>query len=206
MTLDTLRNYLLKWRTTLDRKRLIEDRSPIPVIDMGHAQDDDTVPRLSLNADGEVTEASAAEIATNTQNTSTYLRYARTLWGPGGLPGAADENQKRILQVPVVTDAAGDSAITELVPALAGNRSCMRLDYIYATGADPAWDFTIDSTTGFEGPNTMIALVSLANEIGPDWARGIYYRNTAVAENLTVVIANGGNIITYYFIGLFWYE
>jgi len=172
--------------------------------------------RPLLDASGRMTEASAAAIlAMNTiiKSNTEYNSFGFTSGAPPLFANPAFWNvavgagaHRRIMFVDVVTDAAGDSAVTTLVPLLAGYKACMCLQYIYPDGADPAWDFTISATSGLSGPNTMIALVSLANEIGPDWSPGIYFKATAVAEALTVVIANGGNIIHYWFAGVFWYE
>ena len=153
-------------------------------------------------------DADIAQIEFDAGNISALLRYGPDdLFGAGPSGGTAALNaQHKIMFVDVVTDGAGDSVVTDLVPALAGYQSCMRLDYIYADGSDGAWDFTVSATSGLSGPNTMVALASVAQTIGPDWSPGIYFQGTADLEALTVQIANGGNIIHYWFAGVYWYE
>lgn len=205
MAKRNLAEYLRNWRLTLARKLMVDDVPPQPVYIVGANDGADAVPSI-VNAAGEMTEASATVIQTMTQSIRNTTSYASPpLFGVRNveLVGA---NARRILFNPVITDAAGDSVLTELVPALAGYQPCMRLDYIFALGTDAAWDWIMSVPTAIVGPATINGLVSNANEIGPDFGRGLFFQGNTDAEAISVTIANGGNVLTYYFAGVYWYE
>ena len=168
--------------------------------------------RTIVNTSGEISESHGASIETQvTANQVTQL-VIKNLITQDTFDGGMDDNtdswrgQKKIMFVPVTTDGAGDVADIVLQGAIAGYQSCIRLDYIFALGTDGAWDATIDSTSGLSGPGVMTGLASVANAVGPDWRRGLFFQNTADNETIKVTIANGGNTITYYFAGVRWWE
>ncbi len=185
---------------------MIDDVSPVPVIVVAANDGADGVPTI-VNAAGEMTEASAAAALGGITTTNRYLLGdASPRFGilPNSTSGSVNA-QKRILMHTATTDGAGDYGPLAIVAALASYRACMRIDYIYADGTDPAYTFTMAATSGLEGIATLNC-ASVANTIGPDYERGIYYRVNVDGETLTLQLANAGNVITYTFFGVYWYE
>ena len=195
---------------------MIEDVLPTPVIIMGEVQTADTVERTTITAGRpQVTEASGAAIAVSNQNILNTLRgsVVRPLFGPSNftLAALASAAQPRLVSLALTTDAVGDVAATIVVPALAGYQSCLSLQYVWADDTDPAWDLTVAASAGLiVGPTALVGLASVANEIGPTWQQGDYggllYQTADDNVDITLLLANAGNVITYLFYGILWYE
>lgn len=198
------------WLTGRARGRREDDiiTDPIPVRIIEHA-DGWGDWHATVNTSGEVPtkDANSAQLLTIATGADAVSRdLASPTFGARPAAAATTNIRKRILFVPVTTDGAGDSLLTPLVASLAGYQTCMRLDYIYTTGGDAAWDATISSTTGLTGPAVLTGLDSSGSETEPEWNGGLYYQNAADLEEISVTIANGGNTLTYYFAGVYWYE
>lgn len=182
-----------------------------PVIQVGNM---DTAGRLrpfATNAAGEITEENSNSIDNHLGDLEELLQnFGREpMFGTAPTTGAGVRNaQLRINVIPIVTDAAGDSAVVELVATSAGNNACIRLLYIYADGTDAAWDVAFTVTAGtLEGIPDMTGLATTVNVIGPDWTPGglLAYASDDAAT-ISAQIANGGNVITYYFVYVWWHE
>ena len=133
-------------------------------------------------------------------------RAARPTWV--SVPGTETESWRAEpirMAFSATTDIAGNFS-GNIVPALAGYFGCVNIEYVWASGTDPAWDLSFAAAGGFTGPPAMIGLASVANTIGPNWSPGLAYRTTADNVGLTLNIANGGNGITYWFYGTTHYE
>ena len=90
---------------------------------------------------------------------------------------------------------------------LADYQACMRLLYVYANGSDPAWDMTLSVSAGaLVGMPAFTGLATEVNVLGPDWSPGLLFQGSADASSIQFQIANGGNVITYFFVFEYWYE
>lgn len=160
--------------------------------------------RTIVNTSGEITEVSGSGISLASQMIARY--QTQPLFGTPPSFGNLGVNQfKRVLMHDALTDAAGDYGPTAIVAALAGFQACMRIDYIYADGTDAAYTFMVNAPSGALGISPVVC-ASVANEIGPDFERGVYYQATVDNEALSLQLSNAGNAITYTFFGVYWYE
>ena len=200
---------------------MIEDKPPIPVIVMGQAQTDDTIPRQAVNAAGELTEASAA----TSMGYQLLMRNALgALFAPTyevvdtGTTARMLAATRRRFCVPL-PEIGGAIAATEIVPALAGYTGHAEVQGVWCPtgGADPAntWTFVVAAGT-IIGPDvyTMNLTAARYHNFSAGVA-GIYgppvpLRGTVAADDNKAImveaalLANVG--LTYYIDGVYWYE
>ncbi|GAG82442.1 unnamed protein product, partial [marine sediment metagenome] len=202
---------LQEWLTNRARGRREDDliADPIPVRIVEHA-DGWGDWHATVNTSGETSGVSDSNVA----NIKSYVDIMHNSFNnptfevpPVGSGGASLKAQRRLALIPVTTDGAGDSPLTVLVPLLASYQACMTLKYIYADATDGDWDMVISpSAGGLLGMTTFASLATTVNVVGPDWGEGLVYQCAADAASIDVTIANGGNVVTYYFVLEYWYE
>ncbi|GAH01659.1 unnamed protein product, partial [marine sediment metagenome] len=135
------------------------------------------------------------------------MRSARPSWfGPQADETESWRMEPELICEMITTDPAGAGTV-QVMAALGGYHCCMRIDYVFAMGTDGNWDMDVRASAGaVVGPRPLIALASIANTIGPQWYRGLPYRTINHNVTINIDIQNGGNVLTYYFIGEKWYE
>ena len=224
MAKRNLAEYLRNWRLGLTRKIMVDDVPPLPVYIMGVNDGADAL-TTTLPIDGTVVEASAAAAlvllgtidadtgatvtALGNQGIIKNLMVSQSGSMYGGIDTETDswrfEHLTKVM--PIVTDGAGDSAVVELMPIVGGYVPHMKLLYVYADGTDPAWDLALTVSGGaLLGMPNFTGLATVVNVVGPNWSPGLVYAGNTVATSISAQIANGGNVITYYFVCEIWYE
>ena len=116
---------------------MIEDVLPTPVIIVGQVQDADTVVRQAVNAAGEITEASAAQIYAAAQNVRFGgVNSTPLFWTAAGGVSSAAVNVPWIPVVPVqAIEAGGAVPNAEIAPLDATRQIDVVLDMLIYSAA-----------------------------------------------------------------------
>ena len=173
---------------------MIEDKPPIPVIVVGQAQADDTIPRQVVNAAGEVTGVYDATI--NSRNLIT--NRAMSLISPlactaagANLVGEAIFSWIPITPVTVTADGAGEPPATQLVPLNAGNLIDVMIwmendlaagagEYIHRFRTDPL--AAVGGIAAVDPVFAGVVIPTVANSVSPKHAYGHRMITTAVSN------------------------
>lgn len=181
-------------------------------------------PHFAVDTSGRFTEASAAQVQTNTASTNILLEHVRSglyFAQPTALgsDAAALRGTHAIAVVPLTSDGAGAIAATDIVPALAGYTAHARVKTIWApsgaTDASSTWTFSIAAGTILgAGPFDMNLTQLRSHWIDAGVAgvsgQGVALRGTIAADdNKAMQVAVNGLVaaVKTYMLELeYWYE
>lgn len=165
-----------------------------------------------LNTSGQVTEASAGAIYTNTlySMNSTSLSNNKFFSQPDISSSTACVNGRQRLFQQTVTATAGGEIATVAVgpPALAGYQCCMVITHIWSDQTDGSINLAWSSTGGLTVGLATTNIATTANQIAPDWSPGLAWKATADNDTIDVAAAAGqcGASQVIVFAGFYWYE
>lgn len=166
----------------------------------------------------DVVEASAAAMAANIVSILTDITKVKRLAYLAAHPtfkpvdpantAEAQDAQSTIMAKTLTATAGGEITTADVVPSMAGRKTCMLLTHIFSDQTDAAAILTFATASGLsEGPSP-ITVETKADEVFPDYCKGLFYRGSANAEAITLTVGAGqlGNAQELTFFGDFWYE